>query len=83
MFNIINELQMFFEQMEKWITEILNNFSEKLSDLIGALLYLTLGLPLFIIAGFFYYLLKYFSMHQLFVKNKKEFIKFMREKENE
>ena len=83
MFNIINELAMFFEELSKSIDKILNKIGESLADLITAILILTFYLPFFIIAGFFNFLLRYFKMHQNFIKNKQEFIEFMRSKNND
>lgn len=80
MFNIINELAMFFEELAKSIDKVLDEIGERLADLITAMLVLTFSLPFYIIAGFFNFLLRYFKMHQNFIKNKQEFIEFMRSK---
>lgn len=83
MYNIINELSMFFEELAKSLDKVLNKIGESLADLITAILILTFSLPLYIIAGFFNFLLRYFKMHQNFIKNKQEFIEFMRSKKND
>lgn len=83
MYNIVIELAMLFEELAKSIDKILNKIGERLADLITAILILTFSLPFYITAGFFNFLLKYFKMHQNFIKNKKEFIEFMRSRKND
>lgn len=83
MYNIINELSMFFEELAKSLDKVLNKIGESLADLITAILILTFSLPFYIIAVFFNFLLRYFKMHQNFIKNKQEFIEFMRSKKND
>lgn len=74
---------MFFEELAKSIGKVLNKIGERLADLITAMLILTFSLPFYFLSGFFNFLLRYFKMHQNFIKNKKEFIEFMRSKKND
>lgn len=82
-YDIINELAMFFEELTKSINKVLDKIGESLADLITAMLVLTFSLPFYLLSGFFNFLLRYFKMHQNFIKNEKEFIEFMRSRKND
>ena len=82
-YDIINELAMFFKELYKSIDKVIDKIGENLSDLITAILVLIFSVPFYIIAVFFNFLLRYFKMHQNFIKNEKEFIEFMRSKKND
>lgn len=67
----------------KWICDCIDDTSDKITDILGGILYCVFAYPFKILALFFNYLDRFNKLNRNFEKNKKAFLEWYREQNKE
>lgn len=72
-----------FDCIYRFIDDCINDTTDKIIDVIGGILYLTLAYPFKVLALFFNYLDRFNTLNKRFEKHKQAFLKWYRENKTE